>query len=255
MTLHATDAEDHICDCRLALLSIEASSRIALRQPWLAAQNTEHGKQPSLLKRSDAVRGACAQLFDGLETQETCTQYNALKVARAAFLWTGDPRFADLSERLLLNGIVGAQRPALAGGDGDDVGAHGGHQHGHHHHHHHSGRQRDGGCAGNSQGALSVGYLPTPRTLPAPTKVRRPTQGFIRRSACSDRASKRAHTGAVTDGHLTGRGVAAPESGSSAASASSWRTALHRAAADAVAEPNSVSGPGVMLYMTPLGAR
>ena len=102
-----------------------------------------------------------AQLFDGLETQETCTQYNALKVARAAFLWTGDARFADLSERLILNGILGAQRPAVAGGDSGgngDSGGHSGHLH-EHHRHPRSDRPQEGGRAACNSGIALKEFL------------------------------------------------------------------------------------------------
>jgi DUF1680 family protein len=43
-------------------------------------------------------------------TEETCTQYNVLKVARALFRWTGNASLADFYERALLNGILGTQR-------------------------------------------------------------------------------------------------------------------------------------------------
>ena len=38
------------------------------------------------------------------ETEETCTQYNMLKIARYLFRWTGAPAFADYYERAILNG-------------------------------------------------------------------------------------------------------------------------------------------------------
>lgn len=44
------------------------------------------------------------------ETEETCTQYNMLKIARYLFRWTGAPAFADYYERAILNGLVGTQR-------------------------------------------------------------------------------------------------------------------------------------------------
>lgn len=45
-------------------------------------------------------------------TQETCTMYNVLKLARSLYRWTGDSRYADWYERGLLNGILGTQRVA-----------------------------------------------------------------------------------------------------------------------------------------------
>ncbi|PNH12698.1 hypothetical protein TSOC_000340, partial [Tetrabaena socialis] len=49
---------------------------------------------------------------DAVETQETCTQYNILKIARSLFRWTGDVAYADFYERALLNGILGTARLA-----------------------------------------------------------------------------------------------------------------------------------------------
>ena len=45
-----------------------------------------------------------------LFTEETCTQYNVLKVARALFRHTGRASLADFYETALLNGILGTQR-------------------------------------------------------------------------------------------------------------------------------------------------
>ena len=50
------------------------------------------------------------QQHDALETQETCTQYNILKIARSMFTWSGDVRIADFYERAMLNGIIGVSR-------------------------------------------------------------------------------------------------------------------------------------------------
>ena len=48
--------------------------------------------------------------FLSTQTEESCTQYNVLKVARHLFQWGAEPRYADFYERALLNGIVGNQR-------------------------------------------------------------------------------------------------------------------------------------------------
>ncbi|HTR21040.1 MAG TPA: beta-L-arabinofuranosidase domain-containing protein [Gemmatimonadales bacterium] len=45
-------------------------------------------------------------------TQECCTSYNMLKLTRHLLQWTTDPRVADYYERLLWNGVLGAQHPA-----------------------------------------------------------------------------------------------------------------------------------------------
>jgi len=43
------------------------------------------------------------------QTQESCTQYNVLKVARHLFTWNADPSLADFYERAILNGMIGNQ--------------------------------------------------------------------------------------------------------------------------------------------------
>ena len=47
--------------------------------------------------------------FLSTQTEESCTQYNVLKVARHLFQWSAEPRYADFYERAILNGIVGNQ--------------------------------------------------------------------------------------------------------------------------------------------------
>lgn len=46
----------------------------------------------------------------GRNTEETCTTYNMMKIARYLFQWTGDARYADYYERAVLNGMLGVQR-------------------------------------------------------------------------------------------------------------------------------------------------
>lgn len=45
----------------------------------------------------------------GARTEESCTQYNALKVARHLYTWSADAKMADYFERAFLNGILGNQ--------------------------------------------------------------------------------------------------------------------------------------------------
>mmetsp|Transcript_30249 Transcript_30249/g.58139 ORF Transcript_30249/g.58139 Transcript_30249/m.58139 type:complete len:1012 (+) Transcript_30249:229-3264(+) len=58
---------------------------------------------------------------DGLEAnwagahQESCTQYNVMKVARTLLGWTGAVKFADFLERAMHNGILGTQRGHVPG--------------------------------------------------------------------------------------------------------------------------------------------
>jgi len=46
----------------------------------------------------------------GRNTEETCTTYNMMKIARYLFRWSGDPRYADYYERAVSNGMLGSQR-------------------------------------------------------------------------------------------------------------------------------------------------
>lgn len=46
----------------------------------------------------------------GRNTEETCTTYNMMKIARYLFQWTGNARYADYYERAVLNGMLGVQR-------------------------------------------------------------------------------------------------------------------------------------------------
>jgi len=48
--------------------------------------------------------------FLSAQTQESCTQYNVLKIARRQFLSSGDVSHADFYERALWNGILGNQK-------------------------------------------------------------------------------------------------------------------------------------------------
>lgn len=43
------------------------------------------------------------------DTEESCTQYNMLKVARHLFKWTIDSKFGDYYERAMMNGMIGNQ--------------------------------------------------------------------------------------------------------------------------------------------------
>jgi DUF1680 family protein len=51
----------------------------------------------------------------GQRTQECCTSYNMLKLARHIFSWTADPRVMDYYERTLFNSRLGTQNPEDGG--------------------------------------------------------------------------------------------------------------------------------------------
>ena len=75
------------------------------------------------------------QADNGRATEETCTQYNMLKLARYLFTWTGDVAFADYYERAILNGILGTQRTPHEHSH-NELSGHS-HSHGHFHGHGH----------------------------------------------------------------------------------------------------------------------
>eukprot|EP00937_MAST-01D_sp_MAST-1D-sp2_P001797 g1797.t1 len=58
--------------------------------------------------------------LDG-QTEESCTTYNVLKVARHLLQWTADAHLADFYERALLNGLVGNQNQHLNGDGGSFI--------------------------------------------------------------------------------------------------------------------------------------
>jgi uncharacterized protein len=52
-----------------------------------------------------------AELQRSVATAECCCAYNMLKLARHAYSWTGDPRYFDYYERLLINHRIGTIHP------------------------------------------------------------------------------------------------------------------------------------------------
>lgn len=52
---------------------------------------------------------------NGFHTEETCTQYNALKMLRHLFRWQPAASIADDYEIKLNNGILGVQQPGVVG--------------------------------------------------------------------------------------------------------------------------------------------
>lgn len=64
--------------------------------------------------------------FLSTQTEESCTQYNVLKIARHLIRWTADAAAADFYERGILNGIVGNQRKPGQSSCGTPAGCSGG---------------------------------------------------------------------------------------------------------------------------------
>ena len=56
--------------------------------------------------------------FLDAQTEESCTQYNVLKVARRRFLTSADVKLADFYEKAILNGLLGNQNRNLDDGSG-----------------------------------------------------------------------------------------------------------------------------------------
>ena len=50
------------------------------------------------------------------QTEESCTQYNVLKIARSSFMVSADAKYADFYERAIWNGIIGNQKRESSGG-------------------------------------------------------------------------------------------------------------------------------------------
>lgn len=78
----------------------------------------EHWSSPGQLGDSiDTQFGASgeAKNSNGFHTEETCTQYNSLKLTRHLFQWTSSAAEADAYEIKLLNGILGVQQPGVVG--------------------------------------------------------------------------------------------------------------------------------------------
>jgi len=65
-------------------------------------------------KMADTVRGGLEAHWAGAH-QESCTQYNMMKVATRLLSWTGAASYADFNERAVLNGIIGTQRGSIPG--------------------------------------------------------------------------------------------------------------------------------------------
>lgn len=228
----------------------------------------------------DLLGDAIKEPNAGASTQESCTQYNMLKIARALFTWTGDPALADYYERAILNGVIGIQKKPQAPG----------HLHSHGHLHAHSPAHGPARAHSHAQSQFHLrpghhvhGRPPQEHgavwAAQQPHKRQDPTQqpgrllgsswwGWLWPAAWRDGAS---HHG-DRDAHA--RAAAAPQSrpntsalaAAAAAYAKSPRPANYkvvawpddpaaaiRAAATGGDAPPSPGGPGVYIYMTPLG--
>ena len=81
-------------------IAVEFFAAVTQNHSWVTggSNNGEYWGAP--MRMGDQLNG---------NTEESCTQYNILKVARHLFLWSANASLADFYERAILNGIVGNQ--------------------------------------------------------------------------------------------------------------------------------------------------
>ncbi|KAA6427609.1 MAG: hypothetical protein FRX49_02272 [Trebouxia sp. A1-2] len=168
---------------------------------------------------ADQVADAISEQQDALETEETCTQYNMLKLARYLFSWTGNVTYADYYERAIMNGLLGTQRmPAFDHSENKSLD-----------------KQHQHTAAGHGTGPETLLQLES-STGNGVSVSRRRLQGT---------------------GNLSG-GADATLSPFDAYSAN-WRQAAFAQfrglrAGQLQEEPENAPGPGVVLYLLPMGA-
>jgi len=111
--LHGNHANTHIPEVignlkAYELTANETDKRIA--QEFFSAIVANHS-YVTAGSNTGEYWGIAKQLGDNLNanTEESCTQYNILKVSRHLFKWSADPKYFDFFERALWNGILGNQ--------------------------------------------------------------------------------------------------------------------------------------------------
>lgn len=104
------------------MLSHCAASCAARRRELLHAKMHEdhhhgffHSQRRGTGLRVDGRGGVDATDSPGFHTQESCTQYNVLKVALELFTRSPDAALADAYERKQINGVIGVAHPVRAG--------------------------------------------------------------------------------------------------------------------------------------------
>ena len=101
--VYRTAGENKTWDPRLPGGHSFATGGSNAAEHWFAHSNLADSLQPN---RWGNYRNI------GARTEESCTQYNALKVARHLYTWSADAKMADYFERAFLNGILGNQNVA-----------------------------------------------------------------------------------------------------------------------------------------------
>ena len=94
----AYELSENATDKAIALQFWEAVTR---NHSWVTGGSNDHEYWGAAHRMGDSLDG---------DTEESCTQYNILKVARHLFMWSANVSLADFYEKAMLNGIVGNQK-------------------------------------------------------------------------------------------------------------------------------------------------
>ncbi|KAL4441795.1 hypothetical protein ABPG77_003711 [Micractinium sp. CCAP 211/92] len=204
----------------------------------------------------DALKDAGAAQM----TEESCTQYNILKVARFLFRATGEPALADFYERAILNDVIGIQKMPHS----HQLGGHShsrGHRHVHTHPHSHShapGGSGSGHPHGHGVGSEHLltagqGQKQEPANPAASQQRRRLQRSYGRRFDPAELPQE-----ALSDLPAIQPGGAG-QAGSAQGGGADWRQQLARMQprpeqAGAYGDGPRPGGPGQFLYYLPLGA-
>ena len=81
-------------------IAVEFFAAVTRNHSWVTGGSNDGEYWGAPMRMGDQLNG---------NTEESCTQYNILKVARHLFLWSANASLADFYERAILNGIVGNQ--------------------------------------------------------------------------------------------------------------------------------------------------
>lgn len=192
----------------------------------------------------DALQDAGASQM----TEESCTQYNILKVARYLFRFTGEAALADFYERAILNDVIGVQKMPHAHQLGGAAHAHA-HGLGHPHSHVHNDKSSSGGHdAWPSAGGGREG------TTAAASQRRRLQRSYGRRFTPADLPQEAFAGLPANQAAAASEAVGAAQHGGGA----DWRQQLARMQprpeqAGEYGDAPRPGGPGQFIYYLPLG--
>ena len=77
------------------------------------SSDAEHWLNPDQLGTTLAVTNGYNS--PGFNTEESCSQYNVLKIVRHLFQWAPSARLGDDYEHKVVNGVIGIQKPTVVG--------------------------------------------------------------------------------------------------------------------------------------------